>query len=425
MLLGRVDSGKSVLTDLIAGGGGGGGRRNDRCREVDVKLNPDEPSIRVRLFEPAVVDISEVCLDTVREQTGDTCFVVVVDITKNVEFANELVCLKELSEYLSDWSYSLFGNSMIVFTHIDKLSAEVNRDRLVEGEFQEILSLLDNRFMFLNCTDWSQESRGRALEQILQLSKPTLRIVCYGNNEFPTSRIQDIFEMPEFATQLEASGLQLHFHPDLTVADIYGIFDLDPDLSRVIGQADEIGTGISVFVILITLTEAYHTGYDKLTNHIPGRHYLDPKCEKYFWSRAVVIFKMNEGNYSAVIKHSIDNSPGIMNLLIRAGWRYTYMGKYRPNSEFINQFISLCHRVREENNNRQFVGGKNINERAIRDISLRREEMALLNQIYKFVLKHHRKILLATLIISSPIVYRIANTSIKYISKVLWAPIRK
>ena len=96
------------------------------------------------------------------------------------------------------------------------------------------------------------------------------------------------------------------------------------------------------------------------------------------------------------------------------------MGKYRPNSEFINQLISLCHRVREENNNRQFVGGKNINERAIRDISLRREEMALLNQIYKFVLKHHRKILLATLIISSPIVYRIANTSIKYISKVLW-----
>ena len=111
MLLGRVDSGKSVLTYLIAGGGG---RRNDSCREVDIKLNPDEPGIRVRLFEPAVVDINKVCLDTVREQTGDTCFVVVVDITKSVEFANELVGLKELSEYLSDWSYSLFGNSMIV-----------------------------------------------------------------------------------------------------------------------------------------------------------------------------------------------------------------------------------------------------------------------------------------------------------------------
>ena len=54
----------------------------------------------------------------------------------------------------------------------------------MEGEVQEILSLLDNRCMFLNCTDGTQESRGRALEQILQLSKPTLRIVCYGNNFF-------------------------------------------------------------------------------------------------------------------------------------------------------------------------------------------------------------------------------------------------
>ena len=54
VLLGHVDSGKSHLTDLIAAGGGGG-RRNDRCREVDIKLNPDEPGIRVRLFEPLLL----------------------------------------------------------------------------------------------------------------------------------------------------------------------------------------------------------------------------------------------------------------------------------------------------------------------------------------------------------------------------------
>ena len=305
MLLGLVDSGKSVLTDLIAGGGGGGGRRNDRRREVNVKLNPDEPGIRVRLFEPAVVDISEVCLDTVREQTGDTCFVVVVDINKSAEFANELVGLKELSEYLSDWSYSLFGNSMIVFTHIDELSAEVNRDRLVEGEFQEILSLLDNRFMFLNCTDGSQESRSRALEQILQLSKPTLRIVCYGNTQCPSSRFENVIKMPEFATQLGASGLKFNFHPDLSAyaIDIAEEFDLSPQLIQVIGQADETGSGIDVYAILFTLTISYDVAYEALMNYFPGRYGLNTKCGKYFWSRAVVIFHMNEGNYPAVIKH--------------------------------------------------------------------------------------------------------------------------
>ena len=48
------------------------------------------------------MDRNRVCLDIVREQTGDTCFVVVVNITKSAEFANELLSLKELSEFLSN-----------------------------------------------------------------------------------------------------------------------------------------------------------------------------------------------------------------------------------------------------------------------------------------------------------------------------------
>ena len=167
------------------------------------------------------MDRSKVCLEIVRERTADTCFVVVVvvvvvDITKNVEFANELVSLKELSEFLSDRSYSLFGNGMIAFTHIDELPAEVNRDNLVQQEFQEILSFVDSSCMFLNCTDRSQESRGRALEQIVQLSKPTLRVLCHGNTECPGSYIGDIFNIPEFAAQLQDSGFQLLFHPEIS-----------------------------------------------------------------------------------------------------------------------------------------------------------------------------------------------------------------
>ena len=109
---------------------------------------------------------------------------------------------------------------------------------------------------------------------------------------------------------------------------------------------------------------------------------------------------MNEGNYPVVIEHSIDNSSGIRGLLIRAGWRYTYMGKYCPNSEFVRQFIILCKRVKDENNNRQFIGGNNINGRAIKDISSRREEMALQNQICRFVRRNQLKLLIAGLVLS-------------------------
>ena len=41
------------------------------------------------------------CLDVLRSQTVDTCFVVVVDITKVGEFVNELASLRELSEDLA------------------------------------------------------------------------------------------------------------------------------------------------------------------------------------------------------------------------------------------------------------------------------------------------------------------------------------
>ena len=423
VLLGRADSGKSLLTELIVGGEGA--RRNNLCREVDINLTPDEPATHVRLFEPAAVDRNRICLDIVREQTTDTYFVVVVvvDINKSVEFGNELVSLKELSEYLSDFSYSLFGNCMIVFTHIDELPAEVNRDRVAQQEFEEILSLVDNRCMFLNCTDRSQEGSDMALSELVQLSKPTLNVLCHGNTESPSSWIKGI--LTEFVIQFQVSRMEFHFYPNLTVVDLDRLFDLEPDLSRKIGQPDDIGTGISVIVILVTLTSPYHTGYELLINRLPGRYGLDLNNEKYFWSRVVIVFHMNEGNYTSVIKQAIDNNPAIMNLLIRSGWRYTYMGKYRPNNIFVQEFISLCHRVRDENNNRQFIGGKNINQRAIRDITTRRQEMTLKNQIFKFTRRHHKKLILAMILVSTPVIYRIVYASVSYISKMLYSPIRQ
>ena len=417
VLLGRVDSGKSLLTELIVGGEGA--RRNNLCR--DIKLTPDEPATHVRLFEPAAVDRNRICLDIVREQTTDTCFVVVVDINKSVEFGNELVSLKELSEYLSEYSYSLFGNCMIVFTHIDELPAEVNKDRVAQQEFEEILSLVDNRCMFLNCTDRSKENRDMALDEIVQLSKPSLRILCYGNTECPGSNIRDIFDIPEFATQLQTLGLRLLFHPEISAGakDFNQKFDLEPNLVLTIGQQHEVGTGVSVIVILITLTLSFTATDYALVNNLSNLHVLEHNYEKYFWSRVVIVFHMNEGNYTSVIKQAIDNNIGIMNLLIRSGWRYTYMGKYRPNNIFVQEFISLCHRVRDENNNRQFIGGKNINQRAILDITTRRQEMTPKNQILKFARRYHRRLIIVMILVSTPVIYRIFCATAKGISRVL------
>ena len=190
---------------------------------------------------------------------------------------------------------------------------------------------------------------------------------------------------------------------------------MSPQLIRIIGQTDSTGTGITVFVILITLTISYDTVYDGLINYFPTRNGLIANNEKYFWSRVVIIFHMNEGNYATILNHAIGNSIGIRRLLTRSGWRYTYIGRNRPNNIFVQEFISLCHRVRDENNNRQFIGGKNINQRAILDITTRRQEMTPKNQIFKFTRRHHRKLKIAIILVSTSVICRFVYVSAKHI----------
>ena len=198
--------------------------------------------------------------------------------------------MKELSEHLSAYYYSLFGTCMLVFTHFDKHGGEVNRNLVEQQGFKEILSLVDNSIMFLNCTDRSQVNRDRVLSELVRL---------------------------------------------------------------------------------------YTSG-------------------------------MNEAIYQLM-------NLARMNLLINC-----------PNNIFGQKFFSLlCHRVSEENNNRQFIGGKSINQRVIRDIATRRQEMTLKNQIFKFSRRHHRKLIIAMILVSTPVIYRIVYASVRDISKMLYSPIRQ
>ena len=123
--LGGPNSGKRELADLI--GEVGSGIHHTPCTHLKV-------------LATTVENRNELCLGFLRE-TADTCFVVVVDVTKQEEFVYELASLVELSEDLSQYSYSLLGNCFVVFTiHSDELPDLAEGRELVEREFCEILS---------------------------------------------------------------------------------------------------------------------------------------------------------------------------------------------------------------------------------------------------------------------------------------------
>ena len=404
VLIGAVDSGKSLLSNLILGGEDGKiPRSNNHSGDVKINLSPYKSKFLLRVFETDLLNRNKACLDLLKNKSTDTCFVVVVDVTKRAEFENELVSLKEISKYLCEWSYSLLLNCMVVFTHVDELVGEVDKHYFVRREFKEILSLTDQRYMLVNSTDTTQENRGRILELMVQLSKPSFRIVVYGNTQFQGSRLRDILDIPEHDNLYENYDIRfsLYFCPDHNIARASQVVVLQQELLDIIGHTSQPGIGISVIVILITLTDLYSTDLQIILNRLPSQYALDATNEKYFWNRVIIVFRMNMSEHRRIIDDAIERNRGIRILLIRAGWRYTYTSPHVPKHEFNQRFISLCQRVKNENNFRQVIGGEGVIYRATRDIALRRKEMSITNRIYKFVCRHPLIMVLAITILGS------------------------
>ena len=420
VLVGALDSGKSVLADFIIGEEIGE-RGQSGGREVTI-VSPDKPNTCLRIFETNQENRNDVCLDVLRSQTFDTCFLVVVDITKGEEFVNELASLRELSEHLADGSYSLFGNCCVVFTHIDELAAVADKQEIADREFGEVLSLVDGRCMFVNPTLRTQENRDRMLGELLQLSKPVLRVLCYGNYTYPCEMIQKITDVLEYSTQLEISGVKLNFYRDVYNPLLVQEINLGQELSRLIGQPDEIGNGVSVIVILINFRVGFSADDRDVVNSLPRSFGLDPISEKYFWDRVVVIFHITGGTIQSGMRHHVDRNPAIKELLIRVRWRYTHTSPTDSKQIFIQEFISLCERVKSENNFRQVIGGRDVITRATKDIVLKRSEMALTNRICNFLLRNKRRLFVTILILGMmPIAFKyIYRWKFKLIFKYFW-----
>ena len=406
VFLGGVDSGKSILADLIIGEEIGE-RREFGSREVTV-VSPDRSTTCLRIFETNQENRSDVCLDVLRSQTVDTCFVVVVDITKVGEFVNELASLRELSENLADWSYSLFGNGCVVFTHIDELAVVVDQQEMADKEFGEILSLVDGRCVFVNSTLRTQENRDKVLGELFQLSKPVLRVLCYGNLAYPCSKLQEITNVPEYSTQLGDSGVKLYYYRDVYQPLVEQEIQLGQELSRLIGRPDEIGNGVSVIVILINFQEGFGSFDWKVVNSLPRSFGLDPISEQYFWDRVVVVFHITGGTVQSGMRHHVENNSAIRELLTRVHWRYTHTHPTDSKQIFIQEFISLCERVNLENNFRQVIGGKDVMTRATRDIVLKKMETALFTRVRNFLSRNKRTVFVTTVLFFAmmPIVYK-------------------
>ena len=162
---------------------------------------------------------------------------------------------------------------------------------------------------------------------------PVTKVLCIGNNKIPSSLFTTFYENHSIEKAKDLQ-LSLYYAPDL---DLFNRFEdpvYTPEVAELIGQGDQGGKGIDVFLILISLEHVMSGAMNDLLTGIPTRLGLS---EESVWNKAVIAFYMKDhGDPEVYIKDSMNGNVGVKQMVGKAGGRYTYLLKSKPDA-FLNK----------------------------------------------------------------------------------------
>ncbi|KAI6660084.1 hypothetical protein LOD99_14425 [Oopsacas minuta] len=273
ILIGQVSDGKSTFGNLLFGGGDDGPFRTHTGRDAfgltqeqmgmltqvnrrvidggideDQRLNfqiIDQPGLSDPNFE--IQDHAKnliKCIKTSHIEMSVT-FILVFNLNSPYISQSTFNDILQLADLLALSSYSLFGNAVIVFTHVDQLGDVDYEEKLNEKlkdtkwiGLQIILNLVENRYIFVNGLDKHDDNRNRILKLLFHLSKPTLRIILHGNNNFPHEEMQDLLGITgNCSFDHEKYRLEINFTDDLDVFEPNTPLDLEREIGTTVDQS--------------------------------------------------------------------------------------------------------------------------------------------------------------------------------------------
>ena len=177
-------------------------------------------------------------------------------------------------------------------------------------------------------------------EEVLQESKPDVRVFCFGNNDFTCSML------PSDSSEERDSELpfRILLHPAMDL-DLYARFT-DPvhtqEIVQLIGQREQLGEGIDIFLILIGMNFTFSQPMFDLLTSIPNILEFKEENKQYFWERAVIAFDaIGRSTPEDNIQMSINGNIGVQRLYEMAGGRYTYLSTAEPNV-FMDRLVKHC-----------------------------------------------------------------------------------
>ena len=306
-----------------------------------------------------------------RAELSDT-FLIVCDITGKFFTNEEIISILNISEILSHSGYMFFQNAILVFTHADKVDNP--EEKLIEilqtdkwAGIGKLLECIENRHLFINSSNTSEENRNYLIKTLFDLSKPTLNVAITGNNGFQSSELRDILKLHDgtiVQKECERFNVEYFFNPNLDIFHQFDKHNIDKRLEDELKKLFIISKGISVMVILISLEDSFTEEFYSLINQIPDTFSIQ-KSRKVeddpLWKYSFILFISPVDDKSQVERNVKGNSL-LKEIVLRVNNRFTWVTRDMQPDECYRRLIKMVLRVNHDSQGTSFINNTIVSE---------------------------------------------------------------
>ena len=296
-------------------------------------------------------------------------FLILINLNSKTFSSEELLTILNLAEILSDSAYSFFPNAIVMFTHADEFFPDMNQDRLEEelqaklktedyGSVQDLIDLVDGRYIFVNGRDTSTINRTNILKTLFERTRPNLNVYIHGNNAFKGDELKVLFGESEetkcFGRKLLKYDVEYHFNPDLNLFRKFEKKDLGENIIDALNKLSGISKGISAMVLLISLEEVFNEEISNLILNLPKTYNLGKEQKKDFWDYACIVFKLPADSEEGV-KRNIEKNSLLRKLCIKINFKYTWVTNGTSPDECSERMTNLIRRVKQDTEGKSYT----------------------------------------------------------------------